>query len=87
MRVKGRFASGSVNIVEKHKEKTSEQKQLTNAQIQTREIMGAVGSAGANIAAEKEDGARNEALPTFQLSIKRLLPWRPLLTHNHLYIL
>ena len=54
VRVKGRFVSGSVNIVEKHQEKTSEQKQLTHAQIQTREIMGAVGSAGASVAAEKE---------------------------------
>lgn len=57
VRVKGRFASGSVNIVEKHphdEEKTSGQAQLTYAQKQTQEIMRAVGSAGASLAAEKE---------------------------------
>ena len=57
VRVKGRFASGSVNIVEKHphdEEKTSGQAQLTHAQKQTQEIMRAVGSAGASLAAEKE---------------------------------
>ena len=57
VRVKGRFASGSVNIVEKHphdEEKTSGQAQLTHAQKQTQEIMRAVGSAGASLAAAKE---------------------------------
>ena len=57
VRVKGRFASGSVNIVEKHphdEEKTSGQAQLTYAQKQTQEIMRAVGSASASLAAEKE---------------------------------
>jgi hypothetical protein len=56
VRVKGRFASGSVTIVEKHpqaKEKKPGQ-DLTQIQKQTHEIMRAVGSASALLAAEKE---------------------------------
>jgi len=56
VRVKGRFASGSVTIVEKHPQAEEKKpgQDLTQAQKQTHEIMRAVGSASALLAAEKE---------------------------------
>jgi len=56
VRVKGRFASGSVTIVEKHPQAEEKKpgQELTQAQKQTHEIMRAVGSASALLAAEKE---------------------------------